>query len=79
MTHWELYIEPEINIDDIAIIRFFIPPCHQARTSNIETTAYALLIQAVREDVTAGLDIIKWLVRQRNSQGGFGSTQVMPL
>lgn len=68
MIHWELEHEPT----DATLLRY----CPQARSTNIETTAYVLLIHAVATDVTAGLDIIKWLVRQRNGNGGFGSTQV---
>lgn len=68
MTHWELEHEPT----DPVLLRY----CPQARSTNIETTAYVLLIHAVATDVTSGLDIIKWLVRQRNANGGFGSTQV---
>ena len=67
-VHWELYEEPTDPV-----VHRFTP---QARSSNIETTAYALLIHAATEDIHTGLDIVKWVVRQRNSRGGFGSTQV---
>jgi len=45
-------------------------------TRDTETTVYALLFYAERKDADNGLKIVKWLVEQRNPNGGFGSTQV---
>jgi len=46
-------------------------------TQSIETTAYALLLYAEERDIDIGLKIVKWLIKQRNPNGGFGSTQVV--
>ncbi|WAQ97872.1 CD109-like protein [Mya arenaria] len=51
------------------------PGHHSARTSDIETTAYVLFLYTGKKYVTDGLKIVKWLIKQRNPYGGFGSTQ----
>ncbi|XP_062578542.1 CD109 antigen-like [Saccostrea cucullata] len=50
-------------------------PNPRARPIDIETSAYALLYLTERRDVTEGMKILKWLVSQRNPEGGFTSTQ----
>ena len=54
----------------------FMPPYNQAPSVDIEMTSYALLSYALRRDLTGGIPIAKWLVAQRNANGGFSSTQV---
>jgi len=39
-------------------------------------TAYALLIYSLSEDVSGAVPIAKWIIAQRNPNGGFSSTQV---
>jgi CD109 antigen len=51
------------------------PPYEQARSVDIEMTAYALLTYTVRRDFGGGVAIAKWIASQRNSLGGFSSTQ----
>lgn len=48
----------------------------QPRSSEIEMAAYVLLSQHRMGLVAEGLSLMKWLSRQRNHRGGFGSTQV---
>lgn len=48
----------------------------QPRSSDIEMAAYVLLSQHKLGLVAEGLSLMKWLGRQRNHRGGFGSTQV---
>lgn len=48
----------------------------RAPARDIETTAYALLTYIALGHHAQGLPIVKWLVSQRNPQGGFSSTQV---
>ena len=43
----------------------------------VEIASYALLTQTLRRNKTTGMKILDWLVKQRNSYGGFVSTQVM--
>lgn len=45
----------------------------------VEMTAYGLLIYLQRGLVQDALPIMKWLISQRNEQGGFASTQVITL
>ena len=54
----------------------FMPPYNQAPSVDIEMTSYALLSYALRKDLAGGIPIAKWLVAQRNANGGFSSTQV---
>ena len=44
---------------------------------NIELTAYALLTLALNNERDEGLQVLKWLISQRNPNGGFSSTQVI--
>ncbi|KAH3835183.1 hypothetical protein DPMN_108530 [Dreissena polymorpha] len=51
-------------------------PAHsQANPIDIEMTAYNLLVTAEAGDMSVGLQIMKWITAQRNSNGGFSSTQ----
>lgn len=45
-------------------------------SAEVEMTAYALLTFAAKRDIAYSLPIVKWLTKQRNSLGGFSSTQV---
>lgn len=51
-------------------------PNPRARPVDIETSAYALLYLAEKNDLSQGMKIVNWLVSQRNPEGGFSSTQV---
>lgn len=51
-------------------------PNPRARPVDIETSAYALLYLAEKNDLSQGMKIVNWLVSQRNPNGGFSSTQV---
>ena len=52
------------------------PPTCQAAASNIELNAYALLSYITKNDLSSAINVMKWLTAQRNSLGGFASTQV---
>jgi len=41
----------------------------------VEMTAYMVLVRSLREELGLAVDSVKWLAKQRNSQGGFVSTQ----
>ncbi|XP_012890744.1 PREDICTED: CD109 antigen [Dipodomys ordii] len=47
----------------------------QPRSRDIEVSAYALLSHFLQSQVSDGIPVMKWLSRQRNSLGGFVSTQ----
>ena len=47
----------------------------QPNSLNVEMTAYGLLAFLEAGLVTDGLPVLKWLLNQRNDQGGFQSTQ----
>ncbi|KAJ7374578.1 hypothetical protein OS493_004916 [Desmophyllum pertusum] len=50
-------------------------PYYRPRTADIEITAYALLAYSLNKDISVGLPISRWLSQQRNSLGGYSSTQ----
>ena len=53
---------------------------HEATPLDIEITAYVLLSlmkEHSRTDIIEGSKIVRWLTLQRNSYGGFKSTQVI--
>jgi len=52
------------------------PPYTQSRSVDIEMTAYALLVYSHNRDMSNALPIAKWIIAQRNPNGGFSSTQV---
>uniref|UniRef100_A0A0P6J8B7 CD109 antigen n=1 Tax=Heterocephalus glaber TaxID=10181 RepID=A0A0P6J8B7_HETGA len=47
----------------------------QPRSLDIEVAAYALLSHFLQLQASQGIPIMRWLSRQRNSLGGFASTQ----
>ena len=61
--YWEL--EPSVEQKT-----YWIPPS----SKNVEVTAYGALVLIEHRDARAN-DVLKWLSAQRNSLGGYGSTQ----
>jgi CD109 antigen len=53
----------------------FTPSYIQSPSRNIELTSYVLLILASQRNITECVPVCKWLVSQRNSLGGYSSTQ----
>merc|ERR1712130_597993 len=49
--------------------------CYYSRSKSVEMTAYMVLVRSLRGELGPAVDSVKWLARQRNSQGGFVSTQ----
>jgi CD109 antigen len=47
-----------------------------SRSADVEMTSYALLTYLRRDQLSDATSIMKWLVKQRNVEGGFSSTQV---
>ncbi|XP_058422750.1 CD109 antigen [Diceros bicornis minor] len=47
----------------------------QPRSLDVEVAAYVLLSHFRQRQVSAGVPVMRWLSRQRNSLGGFASTQ----
>jgi CD109 antigen len=69
--HWQ-------KLDDIPAPdehRSWEPPYSQARAINIEMTAYVLRAYCQLKDISKSLPIAKWIIGQRNANGGFSSTQ----
>lgn len=54
-------------------------PYYRPRSADIEITAYALLAFSLNKDISVGLAISRWLSQQRNSLGGYSSTQVLSI
>lgn len=53
----------------------WLRPYYRPRSADIEITAYALLAYTEEKDISVGLSISRWLSQQRNSLGGYSSTQ----
>ena len=51
-------------------------PHQQGRAIDIELAGYVLQLVTERSGVTEAMPILKWISSQRNSNGGFSSTQV---
>lgn len=49
------------------------------RSVDVEMTSYALLSYLRRNLMVDAMPVLKWLVKQRNPEGGFASTQVRQL
>ncbi|XP_018414407.1 PREDICTED: CD109 antigen [Nanorana parkeri] len=47
----------------------------QPSSIDIETTSYVLLSHVIQNQMAEGIAVMKWLSQQRNSLGGFSSTQ----
>jgi len=72
MMYWSQPIEEKGETEFVG----WTPPHVQSNAINIELTSYVLIVYAGRQDVRNGLMILRWLTSQRNSDGGFSSTQV---
>lgn len=69
MMHWH-------KVQTSSSSHHWRPAHQQSNPIDIEMTSYALLIHAVQNDFAGGMPIMKWITSQRNSNGGFASTQV---
>ena len=70
--HWEVGKATETETP----VNVWRRPYHQAGASNIEMTAYGLLVYTEESNLVGGIPILKWLASQRSRNGGFSSTQV---
>ncbi|XP_065826416.1 CD109 antigen-like [Oscarella lobularis] len=68
-THWT---NSDETIDDSNDILYYP---HHAPAADIEMTGYALLALTKLQDVSQSLPVARWLSQQRNSLGGWSSTQ----
>lgn len=71
MVHWE---EKKTSQDTENVAYYY-----KARSTDIEQTSYVLLAKLAkdgREGINSAVSIVKWLAKQRNSLGGWSSTQV---
>ncbi|XP_054751982.2 C3 and PZP-like alpha-2-macroglobulin domain-containing protein 8 isoform X1 [Lytechinus pictus] len=71
-TYWRLNNQP------LETLPFFAHMGNIKQTvtsAEVEMTAYALLTYTLLGDIAYSLPIVKWLTQQRNSLGGFSSTQ----
>jgi len=48
----------------------------QTRSAQIEMASYVLLALYRRGSLVEGIELLKWLSKQRNHLGGYGTTQV---
>ncbi|ESO98777.1 hypothetical protein LOTGIDRAFT_231165 [Lottia gigantea] len=69
MVYWEVVIEAD------RVQYYWNPPHKQSSPVNIETAAYILLTYSKMGEKEKGIPIMKWLLSQQNSNGGYSSTQ----
>ena len=72
--YWGEPKQPEKPRED-----WFYAPYRQAKSTDIEQTAYGLMASIGKDDKSKAInniDIVRWLSQQRNSLGGWSSTQV---
>nr|XP_002752372.3 pregnancy zone protein isoform X2 [Callithrix jacchus] len=73
LIHWERPQKPRAPVG-----HFYQP---QAPSAEVEMTSYVLLAHLTAQpaptsrDLTTATNIVKWIMKQQNSQGGFSSTQ----
>ncbi|KAK2151551.1 hypothetical protein LSH36_359g00065 [Paralvinella palmiformis] len=67
MTFWRLY-----HYD---IREFHVFSEEPSKTKEIEIAGYAVLSYLTKDDISSAFPVVKWLMTQRNSYGGFLSTQ----
>jgi len=71
--HWE----KDRSDEETGSANTWRPPYIQSRSVDIEMTAYALLVHSLNGDLSGAVPIAKWIISQRNPNGGFSSTQVI--
>ncbi|XP_065833656.1 CD109 antigen-like [Oscarella lobularis] len=71
-THWTNAADSDDKGDNSN--EWFYYPSH-APAADIEMTGYALLALTQLQDIQEGLSVARWLSQQRNSLGGWSSTQ----
>ncbi|XP_033103844.1 CD109 antigen-like [Anneissia japonica] len=74
MKHWSRQDVVEEVVPDVGREIWF-PPYHTPPSSDIEMTAYGLLVYLARDDILSGSSVSKWLTKQRSELGGYSSTQ----
>lgn len=71
LTYWRANATMQTHVD----YRTWRPPRQQARPVDVLITSYALLAYGENGRFSETLPVIRWLTLQRNSRGGFGSSQ----
>ncbi|TWW57860.1 C3 and PZP-like alpha-2-macroglobulin domain-containing protein 8 [Takifugu flavidus] len=73
LTHWSL--TGSTVTDEDTLMGFSDGLSQSVVSAEVEMTAYSLLTYTLLGDVASALPVVKWLSQQRNSLGGFSSTQ----
>ncbi|XP_070536765.1 C3 and PZP-like alpha-2-macroglobulin domain-containing protein 8 [Ptychodera flava] len=71
-TYWRFSGHP---MEKIPFFMFSDGLKHSVSSAEVEMTAYGLLTYTEMGDVASAFPVVKWLSKQRNSLGGFSSTQ----
>jgi CD109 antigen len=67
---WWSADKEETNTTDKQSAHFYLP-----NSNDVEMTAYALMTLVARSDLENAIPVLRWLISQQNSNGGFSSTQ----
>ena len=69
-TWWTQEPNRKENLTDKQSFHFFLPS-----SNDVETTAYALLTNVLRDEIEPSVPVLRWLISQQNEKGGFSTTQ----
>jgi CD109 antigen len=67
---WWSADKQETNTTDKQSAHFYFP-----NSNDVEMTSYALMTLVARSDLENAIPVLRWLISQQNSKGGFSSTQ----
>jgi CD109 antigen len=75
-THWK-NSDSATKTDDAVASRIWCPMCNTGNSAEVEITSYGLLsiLQKGQSAIGDAVGVAKWLSGQRNSLGGYYSTQ----
>merc|ERR1712080_450991 len=72
LTDSEFWEDPKTENKEVNLWRWNY---YYATSKAVEMTAYMVMTRVLRGEENLALDSVKWLAKQRNSRGGFVSTQ----
>lgn len=76
LVHWTDNTDEFGSVVQPPPIDFLRPYIYEPPTTEVEMSAYALLAYLAAGDIDDAVPIVRWLISQQGSRGGWGSTQV---
>ncbi|XP_071823083.1 uncharacterized protein [Apostichopus japonicus] len=75
LVHWTDNTDEFGSVVQPPPIDFLRPYIYEPPTTEVEMSAYALLAYLAAGDIDDAVPIVRWLISQQGSRGGWGSTQ----